>query len=470
MFPKDFLWGAASAAYQVEGAWNIDGKQPSIWDEWTKIPGKTFEGTNGDIAADHYHKFEEDVALMKEMGLKTYRFSISWTRILNDGKVNQKGLDFYHNLIDTLIKNDIEPMITLYHWDLPKKLQDTYGGWESTRIIEDFLAYAKVCFDAFHTKVKYWIVMNEPNIFTYQGYVLGVHPPGDVNQMALFLKTFHHTALVHAHTVLLYKNGGYNNKGMIGSSIALTPGIARSESPKDKVALDRYMELNFNWYTDIYFKGTYPKWAWKYYQEQGMIDFEISSQDNDTLKQAASLTDFIGINYYQSTMIADNPYEDGVGVKMFNTDGKKREFEESGIPGLFKHVENPNVEYTDWNWVVDPAGLTHTLRLLKEAYNLPIVISENGLGAFDQVVDGKIHDDYRIDFIEKHIHATKAAIDEGVEVLAYCVWSFTDLLSWLNGYQKRYGFVYIDFEDPNLPRIKKDSFYWYQKLIASQTE
>ncbi|NMB18389.1 MAG: glycoside hydrolase family 1 protein [Erysipelothrix sp.] len=468
MFPKHFLWGAASAAYQVEGAWNKDGKIESIWDEWTKIPGKTFQGTNGDIAADHYHRYLEDIALMKELGLKTYRFSIAWTRVLDRDKPNEKGIDFYHKLIDALIENGIEPMVTMYHWDLPKWIQDEYGGWSSPQIVDEFLKYAKLCFDEFHTKVKYWIVMNEPNIFTHLGYMLGVHPPGRVDKLNEFLLTYHHTALVHANVVKLYKSGNYD-QGMIGSSIALTPAYPKSKDEKDMRAYKKYMDLNFYWYSDIYYKGKYPKWAMDYYRDQGVIDFVISESDKELLVESANLVDFIGINYYQSTMIADNPVEDGIGLKMFNTDGKKRKFEETGIPGVYKNVENTNVEYTDWNWVVDPQGLTLALKLLHDRYNLPIVISENGLGAFDTVVDNKIHDDYRIEFIEKHVEAIKHALEDKVKVIGYCVWSFTDLLSWLNGYQKRYGLVYIDFEDKNLNRIKKDSFYWYKNLIKEKT-
>ena len=468
MFPKHFLWGAASAAYQVEGAWDKDGKIESIWDEWTKIPGKTFQGTNGDVAADHYHRYLEDIALMKELGLKTYRFSISWTRVLNRDQRNVKGLEFYHNLIDALIENGIEPMVTMYHWDLPKWIQDEYGGWMSPKIVDEFLKYAKLCFDEFHKKVKYWIVMNEPNIFTHLGYMLGVHPPGQVDRLNEFLLTYHHTALVHANVVKLYKEGNYD-KGMIGSSIALTPAYPKSKDEIDMFAYKRYMDLNFYWYTDIYYKGKYPEWAMEYYRNQGVIDFMMDDSDVKVLKEASELVDFIGVNYYQSTMIADNPIEDGIGLKMFNTDGKKRDFEETGIPGIYKNVENKNVEYTDWNWVVDPQGLTLALKLLHDRYHLPIVISENGLGAFDTIVDNKIHDDYRIDFIEKHVDAIKHALEDKVDVMGYCVWSFTDLLSWLNGYQKRYGLVYIDFEDEKLKRIRKDSFYWYKNLIKEKT-
>lgn len=467
MFKKDFLWGAASAAYQVEGAWNTDGKTKSIWDIWSKIPGKTFKATNGDVATDHYHRYLEDVKIMKELGLKTYRFSISWTRILNGKERNEKGIQFYHNLIDALRSQGIEPMVTMYHWDLPQTLQDEYEGWLSPKIVDDFEYYTKVLLDEFHDKVKYWIVLNEPNIFTDLGYRLGVHPPGHIDRTDEFLLAYHHTALAHARVVNLIKNGNYNSEIKIGSSIALTPAYAQSEQEKDRIATQKYMDLNFFWFTDIYYKGEYPKWAFDYYNDKGDIKFNITEDDMRCLKEAANKVDFIGINYYQSTMIADNPYEDNVGPKMFNTDGNKRDFEETGIPGIYKNVENTNVEYTDWNWVIDPSGLTLTLNILKERYNLPIIISENGLGAFDELVDGKINDDYRIDYIQKHIDAVEIALKDGVDVLSYCVWSFTDLLSWLNGYQKRYGLVYIDFED-NLKRIKKESFYWYQALIHSK--
>lgn len=463
-FPKDFLWGAASAAYQIEGAYNSHGKGLSIWDEWVKIPGKTFQGTNGDIATDHYHRYEEDVRLMKEQGLKTYRFSFAWTRILPEGtgKVNQEGLDFYHKLIDLLLENDIVPMVTLYHWDLPKRLQDKYGGWLSKEIIKDFSAYAKLVFDEFHTKVKHWIVLNEPNIFTQLGYLLAVHPPG-LKDEKLFIQAYHHTALAHAAVVNLYKDGDYEH-GMIGSSIAITPGFAASNSEEDLEALRRYNDTHTNWLTDIYYKGTYPEWGYDYFKKMGVQGLEMSLEEQEEQIRGANNSDFIGVNYYQSTTVAHNPI-DGVGSAEMNTDGIKRDFIESGVPGLYKSVYNPNVEYTDWNWVVDPNGLTELLVYLDNRYHLPIIISENGLGAFDKVEDGAVHDDYRIDFIRKHIVAINNALEKGVDLRAYCVWSFTDLLSWLNGFQKRYGFVHIDFEDDSLSRLKKDSYYWYQEVI-----
>lgn len=466
-FQKDFLFGSASAAYQVEGAYQEDGKGPSIWDQWVKIPGKTYEGTNGDVAADHYHRFEEDVALMKEMGLKAYRFSVSWPRILPKGRgaVEPKGIGFYHNLIDSLLEKGIEPVMTLYHWDLPLPLQEEYGGWESKKIIEDFKAYAKILFEEYSGKVKWFIVLNEPNIFTQLGYLLGLHPPGK-KDMKTYLKTYHHTALVHAEVVKLFKEGGY--EGHIGSSIAYTPGYARSDEEKDLEARRRYYETVNHYIMDVYFKGTYPSWGKDYFMKKGLFP-EVTKEEEEILKEGAMLTDFIGINYYQSTMLAHNG-EEGVGLQEFNVTGEKGNFKESGIPGLYKQVYNEALTYTDWDWAIDPDGLRVALKEIHQRYEKPLFISENGLGAFDQVVEGQVEDSYRSDYIKKHILACHEAMEEGVPLLGYCTWSFTDLLSWLNGYQKRYGFVYIDFKEGSLQRIKKASFTFYKEVIETLGE
>lgn len=464
-FNKAFLWGSASAAYQIEGAYNEDLKGPSIWDIWAHIPGKTFEGTNGDVACDHYHRYKEDVALMKEMGLKTYRFSLSWSRILPNGtgEINKAGIAFYNNLINELVLQGIEPMITLYHWDLPQALQEKYKGWESREIISDFVDYSKVCFESFGDRVKYWIVMNEPNIFTSQGYQLKLHPPG-VSDEALYLKTFHHTALAHAHTVLAYKEAGYD--GQIGSSIAYTPSYAATDNPEDVKAKFMYDVTGPLWYLDGYYKGRYPEEGIAYFTEKRVMP-DVTESDSDVMVHAASLCDFIGINYYQTATIAHNPI-DGVGFTGMNTAGKKGTQSESGIPGLYKQVHDSKLEHTDWDWAIDPDGLRYGLEVINERYALPIIISENGLGAYDELtIDGQINDDYRIDFLRKHIKACDEAIANGVQLLAYCTWSFTDLLSWLNGFKKRYGFVYIDFENGSLNRTKKKSYEWYKRVIAT---
>jgi len=466
-FPDKFLFGSASAAYQVEGAYREDGKGLSIWDDWVRIEGKTFQGTNGDVAADHYHRYQEDIRLMKDMGLKAYRFSVSWTRILPEGRGNieRRGLEFYHQLIDELIRNDIEPVLTIYHWDLPKTLQEEYGGWASRRIIEDFTAYAKILFEEFSGKVKYWIVLNEPNIFTQLGYLLAMHPPGQ-KDMKAYLSAYHHTALVHAHVVKLFKEGGYG--GFIGSSIAYTPGYPATEEAQHVEAARRYYETVNWWIMDIYSKGEYPRWGYEEFTRRNIAP-EVTPEDEIILKRSAELSDFIGINYYQSTTLADNPL-DGVGLGEFNVTGEKGNFKESGVPGLYRQVYNPKLEYTDWDWVIDPDGLRHALVEIKERYQKPVFISENGIGAFDEVEENKVHDTYRIDYIRSHLQACHEAMEEGVDLWGYCTWSFTDLLSWLNGYQKRYGFVYVDFDEKHLPRIRKDSFDFYKEVIETQGE
>jgi 6-phospho-beta-glucosidase len=357
-------------------------------------------------------------------------------------------------------------MITLYHWDLPKTLQDEYKGWESRLIVEDFVAYAKLCFDYFGDRVKHFIVMNEPNIFTSLGYQLKLHPPG-ISDERIFLKTFHHTVLAHSYAVLAYKEAGYD--GMIGSSIAYSPSYAASDKTEDLKAQIMFDATGPLWYLDSYYKGEYPSEAVVYYKKMGIMP-EVTETDKKVMKASSKLCDFIGINYYQTAMVGFNPI-DGVGFGGMNTSGKKGTQSENGVPGLFKFVKNESLEYTDWDWAIDPDGLRMGLETLKERYNLPIIISENGLGAYDAIMDsGEINDEYRIDFIKKHLLACNQAMENGVELLAYCTWSFTDLLSWLNGFKKRYGFVHINFEDGTLKRSKKASYYWYKSVIETNGE
>ncbi len=467
-FNKDFLWGSASAAYQIEGGFDADGKGQSVWDVWAHLPGKTYKGTHGDVAADHYHRYQEDIDLMAEMGLKTYRFSMAWTRLLPEGTgaVNEAGIDFYMKLIDGLLEKNIVPLVTLYHWDLPQALQDKYAGWLSPQVVDDFTAYATLCFERFGHKVKHWIVMNEPNIFTSLGYQLALHPPGEKND-AHFLLAYHHTALAHAKTVLLFKQKGF--PGMIGSSIAYGPGHPITESAEDKRACDLYNAFGPDWYLDSYYKGVYPAEAVAYYEEKGIMPL-VSAQDIALLKEAAEKADFIGINYYQTATLAHNPV-DGVGFSGMNTTGEKGSQSENGVPGLFKHVKNPKLQHTDWDWAIDPKGLSIGLKDLWNRYQKPLLISENGFGAIDVVNDeGMIIDDQRIQYLSEHIDACRDAVDSGVDLLGYCTWSFTDLLSWLNGYHKRYGFVYVDYEGGTLTRIPKKSFDWYKEVIANNGE
>ncbi len=319
-FPNDFLWGSASAAYQVEGAPFEDGKKASVWDNFVRIPGKTFKGTNGDVAVDHYHRYKEDVALMKELGLKSYRFSIAWSRILPDGRgeVNQGGLKFYEDLIDELITNGIEPIVTLYHWDLPQALQDLYGGWESREVIADFVNYSEILFNAFKGKVKYWVSLNEQNVFTNQGWVTATHPPGKKN-LKLFYQVNHHANLANA--AVINKFHDMKMPGQIGPSFAYTPQYAIDSNPMNVLAAENAEEMYSHFWIDVYIYGEYPIVALAHLREQGLAP-EFADGDAELLKSAHP--DFLGVNYYQTATNAWNPVDGGVGATEFNTSGKKR--------------------------------------------------------------------------------------------------------------------------------------------------
>ncbi|MUK88243.1 family 1 glycosylhydrolase [Ornithinibacillus sp. L9] len=466
-FPKDFLWGSASAAYQVEGAWDEDGKGPSVWDNFVKIPGKTFKGTNGNVAVDHYHRYKEDVALMAEMGLKAYRFSVSWSRIFPKGKgeINETGIQFYENLIDELLHHGIEPIVTLYHWDLPQALQDEYGGWESREIIQDFNDYCVALFKRFKNKVTYWVTLNEQNIFISHGYEQASHPPGVRDRKRMY-EANHIANLANAKAIQSFRQIIPNGK--IGPSFAYGPAYSYSSHPEDVLAAENAEEFHNHWWMDVYSWGEYPKTAWKYLEKNGLAP-TLEAGDEELLK--AGKPDFMGVNYYQSASFTASPLDEEFGKVKENHDGKKGNFVESGNAGLFKRKRNETLETTNWDWEIDPTGLRIGLRRITSRYGLPVLVTENGLGEFDKLEENDVvNDDYRIDFIRKHIEQLQAAITDGVDLIGYCTWSFTDLLSWLNGYQKRYGFVYVnrdELDEKDMRRIRKKSFYWYKEVIAS---
>ncbi|MBC1953720.1 glycoside hydrolase family 1 protein [Listeria welshimeri] len=468
-FPKDFLWGSASAAYQIEGAWDADGKGPSVWDEYVRIPGTTYKGTNGDVAVDHYHRYKEDVKLMADAGLKAYRFSIAWSRIFPQGKgeVNEAGLKFYDDLIDELLKYNIEPLVTIYHWDIPQSLFDEYGGWESREVIQDFTNYAITLFKRYGDRVKYWVSLNEQNIFVGMGYGQALHPP-KVSDSKRMYAVNHIANLANASVIKAFHE--IVPDGKIGPSFAYTPHYPIDTDPKNVQAADDAEELNSYFWMDVYAYGRYPSAVWKYLEEQNIAP---TIEDGDMELLRAGTPDFMGLNYYQSATVAYNPL-DGVGMSNeMNTTGKKGTSKETGVPGIYKKVVNPFVKTTNWDWTIDPKGLQIALRRINSRYQLPILITENGLGEFDKLVDGEVNDDYRIDYLSAHATAIRDAISDGVDMLGYCTWSFTDLLSWLNGYQKRYGFVYVDRDvedDAPMTRIPKKSYYWYKKVIETNGE
>lgn len=451
-FPPNFLWGAATAAYQVEGAYNEDGKGPSIWDIFSHQPGTTYQGTNGDVAVDHYHRVKEDVQLMAEMGLQSYRFSISWPRLLPNGRgeINEAGIQFYSDLIDDLLAHNIEPMITLYHWDLPQALQDE-GGWEARSTAEAFEEYARLCYARFGSRVKKWATFNETIVFIGHGYITGNHPPS-VRNPARAIQACHHVFVAHALAIKAFRGMGIN--GEIGFVNVLQPHSPLTNSPEDKTASDLADAIHTHWFYDPVLKGHYP--AELLAQSQALWGVPRFAPGDDELLRK-NRCDFIGLNYYRrETVSAQPPVEKVSG--------------EQGVEGLFYFVRNPQSTYTEWGWEIWPQGLTDGIMMIKERYgDIPIYITENGLGAVDPIVDGEIVDDPRIDFLQMHIDALEKAIALGADVRGYYPWSFIDLLSWLNGYKKQYGFVYVDHKK-NLARQRKKSFFWYQDVIASRGE
>ncbi len=391
-FPKGFLWGASTSAYQVEGAAYEDGKKASQQDVINHENYEKHGFANADIASDHYHHFKEDVALMKEMGFSAYRFSIAWSRVFPDGvgDVNEKGIQFYRDLIDELIRNDIEPIVTLYHYDLPWTLVEKYDGWIDRQVV---------------------------------------------------------------------------------AALGYAPVYPLSSSPQDMMAAQNAHDLRNAFYLDIYFKGFYTKSAMIYLEEHGLAPV-IEPGDMELIEEGES--DFLALNYYYSDCAKACPLDAGKEISYggVNLSGKKGEM--SGFethPGFYEMCKNPNLDTTDWDWSIDPTGLEYLFRDIYMRYNKPLMITENGMGAFDTLTeDGKIHDDYRIQYLREHIKAMKRAMDYGVEILAYCPWSALDLISTSNGVKKRYGFIYVDRTDDDpkeCKRLKKDSFYWYQKVLKS---
>ena len=470
-FPKDFLWGAATSAYQVEGAAYTHGKKASQQDVINRENYTTRGFATADIASDHYHHYKEDVALMKEMGFTTYRFSIAWSRVFPDGvgAVNEEGMQFYHNLIDELKANDIEPIVTLYHYDLPWDLVEAYGGWLNRQVVEDFAYYANYVIHELKDKVRIWTTINEQSIIV-QYWTQKCYIPEELrDQNQLRYQINHHMNLAHAIACNLVHE--LVKDGVVGAAIGYAPVYPLTSKPEDVMAAQNAHDLRNAFYLDIYFKGFYTKSAMLYLQQHGLAPV-IEDGDMELIKQGTS--DFLALNYYASECAKASPIEEGKEIRYsgVNWSGKKGDM--SGFethPGFYEMCKNPNLDTTDWDWAIDPTGMEFMFRDIYTRYNKPLMITENGLGAFDELTaDGKIHDTYRIQYLRSHIQAMKKAIDYGVEIWAYCPWSALDLLSTSNGVKKRYGFIYVDRNDDDpkeCARIRKDSFYWYQKVLSS---
>lgn len=448
MLNKDFLWGASSSAYQVEGAWNEDGKEPSIQDVRT-VPEGT---TDFKVAADHYHRWEEDVALFAELGLKAYRFSISWSRVMPKGKVNPQGVAFYQKLIRTLKERQIEPIVTVFHFDLPLSLQET-GGWNNRATIDAFVVYCQFLFDTFGDQVKYWQTINEQNMLTLASKAIY----GDKKSWKQVFQANHHMLVAQAKVMGIYHQGGY--PGKIGPAPNICAVYPASASPEDQMAAE-YMSAFRNWlYLDAAVFGRYNHLALDILSSLDAVP-DITEEDRAVM--AANTCDYIAFNYYNTACAKANP----CGVQ------EEAKDQQSGlsIPGFFATHINSELPKTEFGWTIDPEGLRVTAHQIYSRYHLPLLITENGLGGRDVLEsDGKIHDQYRIDYLKKHIQALETTINEGVPFIGYCPWSAIDVVSTHEGMRKRYGFIYVnrsDFDLKDLNRYKKDSFYWYQQWIA----
>ncbi|WP_123042989.1 GH1 family beta-glucosidase [Cohnella candidum] len=435
-FPEGFVWGTATSAYQIEGAANEGGKGESIWDRFCHTPGKIAGGDTGDTACDHYHRYKEDIALLAELGIPNYRFSIAWPRIFPEkGKVNPEGIRFYHGLLDELQKYGIEPMATIFHWDLPQWIQDE-GGWASRDIVPHFLAYAELLFREYGGRVNKWNTINEPWVVSMLGHGTGVNAPGHTDWYEA-LAVAHHVLLCHGLTVRKYKAMGFT--GEIGIVLNFTPTYPATESAEDKAAAARYDGYFNTWFLGPVFKAAYPAdmAAW-YAAKLGPLRF---IQDGD-LEIMNTPGDFLAFNYYTRDVVKAG----------------------SGFPLLDVDFAATDADKTDMGWDIHPESLYRLLTRLKEEYTqLPIYITENGAAYDLPVVGGEIRDDNRIAYIHDHLEACLRFIREGGNLQGYYVWSFLDNFEWALGYQKRFGIVHVDYE--TLTRTPKRSAKWYSDVI-----
>lgn len=447
MFDKSFIWGCASSAYQIEGAAYEGGRGESVWDVFAHTSGKIHEGHNGDVACDFYHRYKEDIAIMRQMGIQAYRFSLSWSRILPEGigRVNEEGIAFYNAVIDELLRNGIEPYITLYHWDYPQALQEK-GGWVNEESVDWFAEYAAVVSAAFSDRVTNFITLNEPQCFTGLAHLHTDHAPGIKLPTKDLFQMVHNVLKAHGAAVIALRK---NAVRPIKVGYAPTCGMVypKRETPEDIEACRRYLfscpedlsnwTWNVPWFSDPVFLGKYP--------EDGLEKYapylpEITDEDMALISQPL---DFMGENIYNGIML---------------------EADENGDP---RYVDRaPGFPHTGNNWPVTPECFRWGLKFLYERYKTPIYVTENGMCCRDVLSsDGKVHDPQRIDFLNRYILAMRKAMDEGTQILGYFQWTLTDNFEWNLGFRDRFGLVYVDFVTQR--RYRKDSSYWYEEVIRT---
>lgn len=473
-FRKDFLWGGATAANQFEGAWNVGGKGPSTSDMLTggthttsrRITKVIEEGTYypSHEGIDFYHNYKEDIALFAEMGFKVFRFSIAWSRIFpkgNESEPNLEGLLFYDNVLAELEKYNIEPLITLSHYEMPFYLTQKYNGWIGEECIEYFVKYCEVLFKRYKNRVKYWITFNEINAGTmpFGAYMsLGILHEGtqefsnQIDIPKLRFQALHHQFVASAKVVALGHE--INPDFKIGCMICHITTYPRTCNPKDMILMQQINQINNDLCADVQVKGEYPYYIKKYFEEIG-FEIPLKTEEEEILKKGT--VDFYSFSYYMSQCVSED--------KQFErTDGN-----------ITQGMKNPYLKASEWGWQIDPEGLRYTLNRIYDRYQIPLMVVENGLGASDKVDDdGSIIDDYRIDYLREHIRQMKLAVEDGVDLLGYTPWGCIDLVSASTGeMKKRYGFIYVDKNNDGtgtLKRSKKKSFDWYKKVIESNGE
>lgn len=443
-FAKDFVWGAAAASYQIEGAAYEDGKGLSVWDMFCKKPEAIWSGHSGDVACDHYHRYREDVALMKEIGLHAYRLSVSWPRVIPEGTggANSKGLGFYDRLIDELLAANITPYVTLFHWDYPNELY-CRGGWLNPDSSDWFADYAKVVVDKLSDRVKHWITLNEPQCFIGLGHQNGILAPGDNLPFAQVLRAGHNALLAHGKAVQAIRahSKADSRVGYAPVGVVQIPGTNRPEdiqaARQEMFSVTAKNCWNNTWWMDPVFLGRYPEDGLKLFGEDAP---EIRDGDMETICQPL---DFFGINIYSGQKVCA---------------GKEGQPEEVSLP--VGHAQ------TAFRWPVTPDALYWGPKFFWERYALPTIITENGMSNVDWVsLDGKVHDPQRIDFLTRYLLELQRACEDGVDIRGYFQWSIMDNFEWTEGYKERFGIIYVDYSTQR--RILKDSAYWYKDVVAS---
>jgi len=437
-FPKDFIWGAATSAYQIEGAWNKDGKGPSIWDNFSKKWFKTHQGANGDIAVDHYHRWPEDVAIMADLGLKSYRFSVAWTRIFpqGTGQVNQKGLDFYSRLVDGLLEKGIQPIPTFFHYDLPQAIQDK-GGWTRRETAQEFGDYVGVVANKLNDRAKTWITHNEPWVTAFVGHMTGEHAPGRRNPFAT-LSAVHTLLLSHGYAMEALR-ANTSADSQVGIALNLSPIYPATDSDNDRLAAERFDGQLNRLMLDPLLRGSYPedmlrlfRWFWPKMQPGDM-------------ERISAPMDFVGVNYY-TRLVAKWAFY---------------------VPIMQAMPVTPKNAEMSQMWEIYPEGIYDLLtRIWRDYKPKAIFVSENGVPVPDVLnSNGKVHDVQRISYLSRHLQQVHRAMGEGVPITGYLAWSLLDNFEWAYGYQMRFGLVHVDFN--SLKRTVKDSGRWFAQVIRT---